>query len=809
MLRLAATLTALLALPVQAQVVTACVDTVQEFDAAYQQAQEEDVEIRVVRGTYEMNDSCIGALDNEFRCQNIAEAITIKGGYAPGCGLRVLDATQTVFLGPGIGVGGVSFRMATRDPIVLDTLTITESDRGFEFEVESEFTPDARLTFRRVWFHRIGPVKMERGAEWVISNSMITRTRGIASGCALEAGITQNSLLELVSLTHVTIADSVGSGLCIGQTFDDGPGDIRVRLFNSIIWGSAGTDVRLRQVGTIDAVIDRNTYGSISVVPDLPQSPSGTLNSDPQFVTPLVNYELGGSSQSINSAAILPNSAQDVDLKGDARQFSTRPDRGALESSVGSTAATITVTNSADSGVGSLRQALLDANQTPDLTRIHFNIAGACPRVIQLQTLLPEISTNVRIDGYTQPGASRNTLAAANNANICIVLHNANAALAGIIVPSDIPGDRSVAIDGLGFSNFALGGVNFNGGANHALLGSQVGGNINGYNAAASGYGVRLAAATRDILIGGDTPGERNTFADATLVGVQALGREAIIENNYIGTNRLGSTVVPNTIGVELRNGGANVVRGNLISGNLEAGIEIDNAEFNTITGNTIGTSSVCAFGDCDLGNGSHGVFVFGSGARGNGINNNRIVFSGGDGIYIRDGAAANVIVANRMSDNAGLGIDLGASGLNSNDSDYALPPAIAGNQNQNTPQLTLAYGSAGSGFVSGSLQTRNGTYRINFYADDECPAPIFNDTGQGEFPLSQVVVNVTGGDPTNGTNGTGTFTDVPISRSGDANFFNSPRRILATATRLATNDTSEFSRCVTYDRRLFANGFE
>ncbi len=809
MLRLAATFATLLAVPAHAQVVTSCVDTVEEFDAAYQQAQEEDVEIRVVRGTYDMSDSCIGALDNEFRCQDIAEAITIKGGYAPGCGSRVLDATQTVFLGPGIGVGGLGFRMVTRDPIVLDTLTITESDRGFEFEVESDFTPDARLTFRRVWFHRIGPVTMERGAEWVISNSMFTRTRGSSSGCALEAGITQNSLLELVSLTHVTIADSVGSGLCVGQSFDSGPGDIRMRLYNSIFWNNAGTDVRLRQVGTIDAIIDRNTYGSISVVPDLPQSPSGTLTSDPQFVTPLVNYELGGSSASINSAGILANTASDVDLKGDARQFSSRPDRGALESSVGSTASTITVTSAADSGVGTLRQALLDANQTPDLTRVHFNIPGACPRVINLQTLLPELSTNVRIDGYTQPGASRNTLFAANNANICIVLHNANSALAGIIVPASIPADRSVVIDGVGFSNFAFGGVNFNGGANHALFGSQVGGSINGYDATASGYGVRIAAATRDILIGGDAPGERNTFADAAIVGVQALGREAIIENNYIGTNRLGSSVVPNNIGVELRNGGANIVRGNLISGNLEAGIEIDNAEFNTITGNVIGTSSVCAFGDCDLGNGTHGVFVFGSGARNNAINNNRIVFNNGDGIYIRDGASGNVIVANRMSDNTGLGIDLGANGLNPNDSDYATAPAIAGNQNQNTPQLTLAYGGAGTGFVSGSLQTRNGTYRINFYADDECPLPIFNDTGQGEYPLSQTIVNVVGGDPGTGVNGIGTFTDVPISRSGDTDFFDVPRRILATATRLASNDTSELSRCVNYDRRLFANGFE
>ena len=787
--------------------VTACVDTVEEFDAAYQQAQDDDVEIRVVRNTYNMSSSCIGFIDNQFRCQNIDEAITIKGGYAPGCGSRTLDATDTVFVGSGNGAGGPGFRMVTRDPIVLDTLTITQYDGGFTFEVEDSLTPDARLTFRRVWFDRMGPIRLERGAEWVISNSLFTRSRG-ANECAVEAGITQNSLLELVSMSHVTVANGNGSGLCIGQTQSNDPGDIRVRLYNSIFWGHPDGDVRLRQVGVIDSIISQNTWGGISVVPGLTQSATGTLTSDPQFAAPASNnFELGGTSTSINSGSILPNSATDVDLKGDARQFSTAPDRGGLESAVGSTAATITVTSAADSGAGTLRQALLDANLTAALTTIRFNIAGACPRVINLTTgPLPQLGTNIRIDGYTQPGASRNTLGAANNAEICIILHNTGPALAGLIVPANINVDYSVRIDGIGFSNFPLGGVNFNGGANHALVGSQVGGSINDYNAAASGYGVRLAAATRGVSIGGDEPGDRNTFSDATLVGVQVEGREALIENNYIGTNLIGSSAVPNGIGVELRDGGNSSVRGNLISGNIDAGIEIDNADFNTISDNRIGGPSVCAFGDCDLGNGTHGIFITGSGATGNGINGNVIIFSNNDGIAIQNGAQGNVITANRMEHNGGLGIDLGSSGLNPNDNDYTAPPAIAGNANQNSPVLTLAYGGGSIGFVSGSLSARNGTYRINFYADDSCPLPIFNDTGQGEYPLSQTIVTVTGGGTVNGT---ATFTDVPISRAGDRDFFAAPRLILATATRLASNDTSEFSRCISYDRRLFANGFE
>lgn len=799
------------AAPAQA-LVTACVDTVEEFDAAYQQAQEDDVEIRIVRGSYNMSSSCIGFNDNQFRCQFIDEAITLRGGYAPGCGSRTLDATDTVLIGSGSGAGGPGFRMDTRDPIVLDTLTFSQYDGGFTFKVESSISPDARLTLRRVWFDRMGPLRLEGGAELVISNSMFTRSRGGGSSCAIEAGITAGSLLELVSLTHVTIADGSGNGLCVGQTASNEPGDIRVRLFNSIAWGnSGGTDIRLRQLGVIDGILNANTYGSLSVVPSLSQSPSATMTSDPQFVAPSGNdFELGGSSTSINSAAILANTLTEVDLKGDARQFSTAPDRGALESAVGSTATTITVTSSANSGAGTLRQAILDANQTPELTRIHFNIPGSCPRVITLSSgALPELGSNIRIDGYTQPGASRNTLSAANNAVICIVLHNGGPALAGLIVPQTIAADRAVSIDGIGFSNFPLGGVNFNGGANHALRGSQVGGNISGYSATASGYGVRLAAATRDIAIGGEEPADRNTFADASLVGVQVLGREALILNNYVGTHPLGSSVLPNGIGIELRGGGNHQVIGNLVSGNLGAGIEIENAEFNVISSNTIGTSAICAFGNCDLGNGSHGVLIFGSAARGNSVSENRILYNGGDGIAINEGAAGNVITANSMRDNIGLGIDLGANGLTANDNDYATPPANAGNANQNAPQLSVASGGVASGTVSGTLSTRNGTYRINFYADDSCPPPIANDTGQGRYPLTQTVVTVTGGDPANGINGTGSFSNIPLSRAGDPQFFNSPRLILATATRTSSNDSSEFSRCVSYEVRLFANGFE
>jgi len=84
-------------------------------------------------------------------------------------------------------------------------------------------------------------------------------------------------------------------------------------------------------------------------------------------------------------------------------------------------AATLTVTNTADSGPGSLRQAIMDANAdtSPDDVIIEFNIPGSGVQTIAPLSPLPVITRTVTIDGYTQPGASPNTLAAADNALGC------------------------------------------------------------------------------------------------------------------------------------------------------------------------------------------------------------------------------------------------------------------------------------------------------------------------------------------------------------------------------------------------------
>src|SRR5438876_5444976 len=84
--------------------------------------------------------------------------------------------------------------------------------------------------------------------------------------------------------------------------------------------------------------------------------------------------------------------------------------------------ATFLVTNTHDSGEGSLREAILDANASPGADNINFNIAGSGVHTIKPATPLPDITRTVNIDGYTQPGATKNNQTQGNNAKLLVQL---------------------------------------------------------------------------------------------------------------------------------------------------------------------------------------------------------------------------------------------------------------------------------------------------------------------------------------------------------------------------------------------------
>src|SRR6185436_15029588 len=79
---------------------------------------------------------------------------------------------------------------------------------------------------------------------------------------------------------------------------------------------------------------------------------------------------------------------------------------GVLLVTAAASADTIVVRNTNDAGPGSLRQAILEANDRNNTDVITFNIPGPGPHVITVLSPLPPFDTNkgVTIDGTTQPG---------------------------------------------------------------------------------------------------------------------------------------------------------------------------------------------------------------------------------------------------------------------------------------------------------------------------------------------------------------------------------------------------------------------
>jgi CSLREA domain-containing protein len=102
---------------------------------------------------------------------------------------------------------------------------------------------------------------------------------------------------------------------------------------------------------------------------------------------------------------------------------------GVLAATKPAHAKTFTVTNTADPGDGNcnasgctLREAIDAADDTPGKDAIHFHIQGDV-KTIKPKSDLPSIEDTVTIDGYTQPGASKNTLPQGTNAVLKIELN--------------------------------------------------------------------------------------------------------------------------------------------------------------------------------------------------------------------------------------------------------------------------------------------------------------------------------------------------------------------------------------------------
>src|SRR5262249_50652686 len=106
---------------------------------------------------------------------------------------------------------------------------------------------------------------------------------------------------------------------------------------------------------------------------------------------------------------------------------------------------TFPVVNNLDSGVGSLRQAIMDANGTAGADLIRFDIPGSGVHTISLMSPLPEITEAVTIDGTTQPSGT-----------IALDGSGAGAGATGLVIHSGNSVVRGLAINGFNANGITL-----------------------------------------------------------------------------------------------------------------------------------------------------------------------------------------------------------------------------------------------------------------------------------------------------------------------------------------------------------------
>lgn len=316
------------------------------------------------------------------------------------------------------------------------------------------------------------------------------------------------------------------------------------------------------------------------------------------------------------------------------------------------------VTNTNDSGTGSLRAAILCANTNPGLDAITFNIPGGGVHTIALLSGLPLIGTPIYLDGYSQPGASQNTLATGDNAVLAVELNGTSAGSSSNGV-NIIPGGSGSTVRGLVINKFGNHGVSLSNG-------NRIEGNFIGTNAAGSAAlpnthdGIQINNGSNNV-IGGANNGARNIISGNGVLssppqptnGVDLFGslsNSNVVQNNYLGTDATGTLAVPNLgFGVVSNGSPNNTIVGNLISGNVQSGISLftNTANGNSIKGNFIGTT---ANGSAPLSN-FIGITISGGSQNtiGDATASGRNVISGNrsSGILINGGANLNVVQGN------------------------------------------------------------------------------------------------------------------------------------------------------------------
>lgn len=314
---------------------------------------------------------------------------------------------------------------------------------------------------------------------------------------------------------------------------------------------------------------------------------------------------------------------------------------------------TITVSNTGDTGAGSLRQAIADANAHPGST-IDFAIDASsdpgCNSTTKVCTIKPSslfdnITHQMTINGYSQAGSSPNTLVIGDDAKLLIELDATNVSPA---LRLEGPTTLGSTIAGLAITHLASVGILIaDGSGNNIISGNFIGVNVAGTASSFVGtsFAVDVEAGCNGNTIGGTAPDARNLLSGNGEIVYITGSDNTVIQGNYINIDKDGVTPLQAALrGIDLTGassgnliGGSTTGAGNVISTWAAHGIIFQGSGSNNrIQGNLVGTD---ATGTVRLGGGQYGVTYYEGTGTGNKIGGS----SAGEGNRVGGASIAGV----------------------------------------------------------------------------------------------------------------------------------------------------------------------
>ncbi len=403
---------------------------------------------------------------------------------------------------------------------------------------------------------------------------------------------------------------------------------------------------------------------------------------------------------------------------------------------------------------------------------------------------LPPINATVTIDGYTQPGASPNTLATGGNAAILIQIDGSLATTPGGtgLSPFDDVGSVYRGMDFTGWTNPYVSGGTASGaegieanGVGDFIEGNYFGtdptGSLSTNPTTSTSYGNRIGVFVDNgpennaggNIIGGTTPEARNILSNNEVGGILflSIAYEGQAQGNFIGLDHTGAAALPNTDDGVGSNGPTIVIggiapnSGNVISQNTT---DID---FNDITnggvaansfawGNLIGTDSTGTIIFSPAGTGASVTFGANDETFGGTTPAARNVISGNlYGVYLFNDTSGNIIQGNYIGTDITGSVALGnslqgyISGASSS-SDVAAVSDVLGGAVANAGNVISGNGMGGV-LISGTIANSAGAYlgstvEGNYIGTDATGTMSVPNSGDGIELGQDATSNIVGG---------------------------------------------------------------